>query len=63
MKYRGAEMSQPPKIRPSFLTSVTTTFNPRSSSFFKDGKFNETQIALAFIEDRPLAKPDIQGGY
>lgn len=63
MKYRGAEMSQPPKIRPSFLTSVTTTFNPRSSSFFKDGKFNETQIALAFVEDRPLAKPDIQGGY
>jgi hypothetical protein len=63
MKYRNADMSQPPKIRPSFLTSVTTTFNPRSSSFFKDGKFNETQIALAFVEDRPLAKPDIQGGY
>ena len=63
MKYNGGEMSQPPKILDCHLTSINTTFNPRSSSFFSDGKFNETQISLAFVEERALAKPDIQEGY
>ena len=63
MKYNGNEMSQPPKILDCHLTSINTTFNPRSSSFFSDGKFNETQISLAFVEERALAKPDIQEGY
>lgn len=62
-KYGGDEMSQPPKILDCFLQSVNTTFNPRSSSFFSDGKFNETQISLGFVEERPLAKPDVQDGY
>jgi len=63
MKYGNNDMTQPPKILKSYLQSVNTVFNPRSSSFFNDGKFNETQISLGFVEERPLAKPDIQEGF
>ena len=62
-KYRNADMTQPPRILKSYLQSVNTVFNPRSSSFFNDGKFNETQISLGFIEERPLDKTDVQEGF
>lgn len=61
--YGGRKMSQAPKILPSYLTSVNTTLNPRSSSFFKDGKANEVQITMSFQEERALNKEDIKGGY
>lgn len=61
--YDGRKMSQAPKILPSYLTSVNTTLNPRSSSFFKDGKANEVQLTMSFQEERALDKDDIKGGY
>jgi len=61
--YGGRKMSQAPKILPSYLTSVNTTLNPRSSSFFKDGKANEVQLTMSFQEERALDKDDIKGGY
>jgi hypothetical protein len=61
-KYKGNDMEDVPKLLPCYLTSVNTTFNPRSSSFFKDGRFNETQLALNFVEERPLSKEDVEGG-
>ena len=61
-KYKGNDMEDVPKLLPCYLTSVNTTFNPRSSSFFKDGRFNETQLALNFVEERPLAREDVVGG-
>ena len=61
--YNGTQMSQAPKILPSYLTSVNTTLNPRSSSFFKDGKANEVQLSMTFQEERALNKEDIKGGY
>lgn len=63
MKYNGKEMADAPKILPCYLTSVNTVFNPRSSSFFKDGRFNETQLSLNFMEERPLDKKEIEQGY
>ncbi len=62
-RYSGAEMTQAPKILDSYLTSVNTTLNPRSSSFFKDGKANETQISLQFVEETALHKEKIKEGY
>jgi len=61
--YGGTKMSQAPKILPSYLTSVNTTLNPRSSSFFKDGKANEVQLTMSFQEERALNKEDIEDGY
>ena len=63
MKYDGKLMSDAPKILPCYLTSVNTVFNPRSSSFFKDGRFNETQLSLNFMEERPLDKKEIEAGF
>ena len=63
MKYNGKLMADAPKILPCYLTSVNTVFNPRSSSFFKDGRFNETQLSLNFMEERPLDKKEIEQGY
>ena len=63
MKYDGKLMADAPKILPCYLTSVNTVFNPRSSSFFKDGRFNETQLSLNFMEERPLDKKEIEQGY
>jgi len=61
--YGDRKMSQAPKILPSYLTSVNTTLNPRSSSFFKDGKANEVQLTMSFQEERALDKDDIRIGY
>ena len=63
MKYNGKLMADAPKILPCYLTSVNTVFNPRSSSFFKDGRFNETQLSLNFMEERPLDKKEIEQGF
>ena len=63
MKYNGKLMADAPKILPCYLTSVNTVFNPRSSSFFKDGRFNETQLSLNFMEERPLDKKEIEAGF
>jgi len=61
--YGGGKMSQAPRILPSYLTSVNTTLNPRSSSFFKDGKANEVQLTMSFQEERALNKSDIKIGF
>jgi len=63
MFYGGKVMEDAPKILPCYLTSVNTVFNPRSSSFFKDGRFNETQLSLNFMEERPLDKKEIEQGF
>ena len=63
MFYGGKVMEDAPKILPCYLTSVNTVFNPRSSSFFKDGRFNETQLSLTFMEERPLDKKEIEAGF
>lgn len=52
-----------PKILQSYLTNVTTTYNPRSGSFFRGGYFNETQLTISLQEERTLTKQDIEEGY
>ena len=61
--YDGRKMSQAPKLLPCYLTSVNTVLNPRSSSFFEDGKANEVQLTMSFQEERALNKDDIKDGY
>ena len=61
--YRGVKMSQAPKLLPCYLTSVNTVINPRSASFFSDGKANEVQLSMSFQEERALDATDVRGGY
>lgn len=61
--YDGRKMSQAPKLLPCYLTSVNTVINPRSASFFADGKANEVQLSMSFQEERALNKDDIKDGY
>ena len=61
--YKGGKMSQAPKLLPCYLTSVNTVLNPRSSSFFEDGKANEVQLTMSFQEVRALDATDVRGGY
>lgn len=63
MYYSGKPMEDAPKLLPCYLTSVNTVLNPRSSSFFKDGRVNETQLSLTFMEERPLDKKEIEAGF
>ena len=47
------------KILPSFLQGVDVVYNATGMSFHKDGNFQETDISLNFVEERPLTKRDI----
>jgi len=56
----------PPKVKPSFLTSVTTNFNASSGALLaEDGnpEWSEVDIALTFGEGVTLSKKDIVEGF
>jgi len=61
--YRGVKMTQAPKLLPCYLTSVNTVINPRSASFFADGKANEVQLSMSFQEETALHAAKIRDGY
>lgn len=51
------------QIRPAFLTNMTTTYNSGESTFHEDGRPTSVEISMTFMEDRPLARKDVMGGY
>ena len=52
------------RILPSFLESVDVVYNPNAMAFHTDGNPQETDISLAFIEERTLNKADVaEDGY
>lgn len=66
MTYNGKKVAH--SILPSFLTDVNVTYNSSSMAFHSDGKgggnFQETDLSLAFTEERTLNKRDIaEDGY
>jgi hypothetical protein len=66
MTYNGKKVAH--SILPSFLTDVNVTYNSSSMAFHSDGKgggnFQETDLSLAFTEERTLNKYDIaKRGY
>lgn len=61
-KYGDKEVAN--KLLPAYLTSVQTQYNPRSSSFHKDGEFTEIGISLTFQEETTLTRQLVeQGGF
>jgi len=62
MTYNGKKVAH--NILPSFLTDVNVVYNASGMSFHKDGNFQETDLSLAFTEERTLNKRDVAlGGY
>jgi hypothetical protein len=62
MFYNGKVLE--PKILPCYLTGVTTSFNSETGTFHKDGNYTQTNISLAFQEERTLEATDIaERGY
>ena len=63
----GQKLSVPPKVKPSFLASVSTNLNSSSGAIFAvDGSsqyWSEVDITLEFFGGKTLDKNDIRGGY
>ena len=52
------------KILPSFIQSVSVTYNGSTMSFHEDGNFSEVDLTVNFLESRPLKKKEVVGsGY
>ena len=51
------------KFKDSFLTSASVSYNPTSTSYFKDGSPVETVLSLAFKEKEVLSRQDIGAGF
>lgn len=52
-----------PLMKDSYLTSITTNYNPSTMAFHQDGEPVEIDLSLNFTEETTLNKKDILGGY
>jgi hypothetical protein len=63
----GQEVAVPPKVKPSFLASVSTNLNAGSGAILAEygssQYWSEVDITLEFFEGKTLDKKDIRGGY
>jgi hypothetical protein len=62
--YNGNEELEGAKILPSYLESITTTYNPSAMGLHADGNWTDVDIALSFLECTSLDRQLIEdGGY
>lgn len=57
MKYDGKKIAT--GILPCFLDGFTANYNPSGMAFHKGGDFQEYDIQLSFLEERPLTRDDV----
>ena len=62
-QFKGSENHNIPKILPCYLRTASHTINGTGGSFRNDGKPNEIDLTLAFVEHRALDQKDIEEGY
>ena len=60
--HRNSEAKMP-KLEYCFLRNVQTVYNATGAAFHPDGRPNEVDMTLNFIEMRTLNKKDIMAGY
>lgn len=60
--HHGAEAKMP-KLEYCFLRNVQTVYNATGAAFHPDGRPNEVDMTLNFVEMRTLNKKDIMAGY
>jgi len=59
--HRGLD-ARIPKLEFCYLVGVSSSYNPTSATFFKDGHPNEIDMTLRFREMRALHKKDVREG-
>ena len=63
----GQEVAVPPKVKPSYLASVSTNLNAGSGAIFAENgssqAWSEVDITLEFFEGKTLEKNDVRNGY
>ena len=60
--HRGQE-AKIPRLERCFLRNVQTSYNPTGAAFHADGRPNEVDMTLNFVEMRTLNKDDINKGF
>ena len=61
--FKGSENLNVPKILPCYLRNVSHTINPTGGGFKNDGKANEIDLTLTFVEHRAIEQQDIERGF
>jgi hypothetical protein len=62
-QFKGSENRNIPRILPCYLRTASHTINGTGGSFRNDGKPNEIDLSLSFVEHRALDQQDIEEGY
>ena len=62
-QFKGVENQNLPQIKECFLRNISTTINPTGGGFQVDGKPNEIDMTLQFVENQTLDKDDIEAGF
>ena len=62
-QFKGSENHNIPKILPCYLRTAGHTINGTGGSFRNDGKPNEIDLTLSFVEHRALDQKDIEEGF
>ena len=60
--YNGIPNRKIPKIHYCYLRTVSTTINPTGGAMRRDGKPNEVDLTLSFVEYKTLNRNDIEKG-
>jgi len=61
--FKDSENRNIPKLLPCYLRNVSHTINPTGGGFKNDGKANEIDLTLAFVEHRAIEQQDIERGF
>ena len=61
--FKDAENLNMPKILPAYLRNISHTINPTGGSFRNDGKPNEIDLTLNFVEHKTIDAIDVERGY
>ena len=61
--FKGVENANLPKLKVCYLRNMSHTVNPTGGGFKVDGKPNEIDLTLSFVENQTLDQEDIKAGF
>ena len=61
--FKGVENANLPKLKVCYLRNMSHTINPTGGGFKVDGKPNEVDLTLSFVENQTLDQDDIKAGF
>ena len=61
--FKGIENQNLPRYKECYLRNMSHTINPTGGGFKVDGKPNEIDLTLSFVENQTLDRADIEAGF